>query len=113
MMLITGFIFFDKKKNEQWNKLMLFLPSIEGIALFPMVMLTVYFNLSLQTAIGYTTVVVILVKLLTFYKSYLIFFKNSSVFVQSFLYFCALELMPLGSLWGVLVLTDNYLKINF
>ena len=92
---------------------MLFLSSIEGIALFPMVMLSVYFNLSLQTTIAYTAIVVILVKLLAFYKSYLIFFQKTSVFVQSFLYFCALELMPLGSLWGVLVLTDNYLKINF
>lgn len=78
-----------------------------------MVMLSVYFNLSLQTTIVYTSVVVILVKLLAFYKSYLIFFRKTSVVVQSFLYFCALELMPLGSLWGVLVLTDNYLKINF
>ena len=110
---VVNWIFFDKKKNEQWNKSMLFLSSIEGIALFPMVMLSVYFNLSLQTTIAYTAIVVILVKLLAFYKSYLIFFQKTSVFVQSFLYFCALELMPLGSLWGVLVLTDNYLKINF
>lgn len=110
---VVNWIFFDRKKNEQWNKSMLFLSSIEGIALFPMVMLSVYFNLSLQTTVVYTAIVVILVKLLAFYKSYLIFFRKTSVFVQSFLYFCALELMPLGSLWGVLVLTDYYLKINF
>lgn len=110
---VVNWIFFDRKKNEQWNKSMLFLSSIEGIALFPMVMLSVYFNLSLQTTVAYTAIVVILVKLLAFYKSYLIFFRKTSVFVQSFLYFCALELMPLGSLWGVLVLTDYYLKINF
>lgn len=114
-MLYAGvnWVFFDKKKNEQWNKCMLFLPSIEGIALFPVVMLSVYFNLSLQTTIIYTAAVVILVKLLAFYKSYLIFFRKTDVVVQSFLYFCALEIMPLGSLWGVLVLTDNYFKINF
>ena len=80
---VVNWIFFDKKKNEQWNKSMLFLSSIEGIALFPMVMLSVYFNLSLQTTIAYTAIVVILVKLLAFYKSYLIFFQKTSVFVQS------------------------------
>lgn len=109
----VNWVFFDKKKNIQWNKGMLFLSSVEGIAFFPLVMLTVYFSLSIQTMVIITAVVIILAKLSALYKCHIIFFSKSGGFVQSFLYFCALELMPLGSLWGVLVLTDNYFKINF
>lgn len=111
--LIVGWVFFDRKKNEQWFKSALFLASMEGIALFPVVMLLAYFDLSIESAVIYAAAVVILGKLLAFYKTYIIFFKRSSVILQSFLYFCSLEVMPLGALWGVLVLTDNYLKINF
>ena len=48
-----------------------------------------------------------------FYKSYSIFFKRMGASLQIILYFCALELMPLMVLWGVLFITDNYLIINF
>lgn len=110
---MVNWVFFDKKKNIQWNKDMLFLSSVEGMAFFPLVMLTVYFSLSIQTMVAVTAVVIILAKLMALFKCHAIFFDKTGGFVQSFLYFCALELMPLGSLWGVLVMMDNYFKINF
>lgn len=111
--LVVNWVFFDRKKNEQWMKSGLFLVSTEGIALFPVVMLLAYFNFPIDSTVIYTAFVIILAKLLSFYKTYLIFFRKNTAFVQSFLYFCAFEMMPLGVLWGVLVLTDNYLKVNF
>ncbi len=110
---IVGWVFFDRKKNEQWLKAELFLTSMEGISFFPLVLLLVYFDLSVESGVVLALVVIALGKLLSFYKSYLIFFHRNGFFLQSFLYFCSLEAMPLGALWGVLVLTDNYLKINF
>ena len=47
------------------------------------------------------------------YKSYAIFFKHGGGIVQNILYFCALELMPLLALVGILQITGNYLKVNF
>ncbi len=88
---IAGLVFFDKKKNEQWLKAYLFLLSCEGVLLFPVVMLLSYFDLSLQVAVIYTMIVLVLVKILSFYKSYLIFFKRNGLFLQIILYFCALE----------------------
>ena len=111
--VISGWVFFDKKKNVQWLKSFLFLISTEWVALFPVVMLLSYFNLALQVAVIYTLVVLGIVKILTFYKTYLIFFKRNGVFLQIFLYFCALEVVPLLALWGGLVLISHYLKINF
>lgn len=109
----VDWVFFDKKKNEQWLKAFLFLSSTEGIALFPVVLLLAYFNLSIHTTVIYALIVVIIAKILAFYKTYIIFFKRNGAIVQIFLYFCALELMPLGTLWGVLAMLDNYFKQFF
>lgn len=110
---LVGWVFFDKKKNEQWNKAALFLTATEGMALFPVVMLHAYFGFSIDTTVFCTVSIIILTKLLALYKTHLIFFKRNGAFLQSFLYFCTFETMPLGALWGVLVFTDNYLKVNF
>ncbi len=110
---ITGWVFFDKKKNEQWLKSYLFLISVEGMLLFPVIMLMTYFDLSLQIAMIYALIVLGLVKMLSFCKSYLIFFWGKGAFLQIILYFCALEVVPLFALWGGLVMISHYLKINF
>ncbi len=109
----VGWVFFDKKKNEQWMKSNLFLVSTEGILFFPAVMLLVYFNVPVESMVSYAILVIILWKILTFYKTYLIFFQRNRAGLQNILYFCTLEIMPLGALWGVLVLTDELLKTNF
>ena len=101
------------KMPVQCLKAYLFLLSCEGVLLFPVVMLLSYFDLSLQVAVIYTIIVLVLVKILSFYKSYLIFFKRNGLFLQIILYFCALEVVPLSALWGGLVLISHYLKINF
>ena len=114
--LIYGFVnwvFFDRKNNGQWRRMQVFLSSLEGVLLFPIVLLQVYFSLSLQAAMIYTLFVILFIKMLAFYKSYSIFFKRMGASLQIILYFCALELMPLMVLWGVLFITDNYLIINF
>ena len=114
--LVYGFVnwvFFDRKNNGQWRRTQVFLSSLEGVLLFPIVLLLVYFSLSLHAALIYTLIVMLCVKMLAFYKSYSIFFKRMGASLQIILYFCALELMPLMVLWGVLFITDNYLIINF
>ncbi len=110
---LLGWVFFDRKKNEQWMKSYLFLVSCEGVLLFPAIMLMTYFDFSLHAATIYTLIVVGIVKILSFYKSFIIFFRRKGAFLQIILYFCALEVVPLFALWGGLVLISHYLKINF
>lgn len=110
---IVNWTFFDKKKCGQWSKTFLFLSAAEGVLLFPVGLLQVYASLPLNTALICALIIIILVKILTFYKSYSIFFKRFGVFLQFILYFCALEMIPMIALWGVLTVTGNYLKINF
>lgn len=110
---IANLTFFDKKKNEQWIKSFLFIISIEGVLIYPAVLLISYFGLSLTHSLTYTAIVVILLKILSLYKTHLIFFRQSGSFLQNILYFCALEIIPLLILWGVLAMINGYLKINF
>ena len=58
-------------------------------------------------------IVLILVKSLTFFKSYITFFRRKSLFLQNILYFCALEIVPLVSFGGLAATAINVLKINF
>ena len=110
---IVNWAFFDKKSNQTWQKSLLFLTCVEGVVLFPLVLLLTYFNMSMQNVIIYATIVVVLTKLLVFYRTHIIFFRQNSAFLQNILYFCALEIVPLFSLWGILVTIVDFLKINF
>lgn len=110
---LVGWLFFDKKKTLQWEKAFVFLSSVEGLLLYPLVMLMTYFNMNGKNAIIYMGIVVILSKLMGFYKTFIIFFKSKGSFLQNILYFCALEIVPAASLWGILITACNYLKVNF
>lgn len=110
---IVNLVFFDKKKNEQWFKSQLFTVAMMGIALFPVVMLRCYFNLPMQTTMICVIILLILVKISSFYKCFVIFFRHNAIPLQIILYFCALEIVPLLSLAGVLVSIVDYLKINY
>ena len=110
---LTGWVFYDKKKNLQWQKTFLFLSSAEGTLMFPVVMLLTYFNLSMSSVFVYALFVIFFVKFLSFYRLYVIFFRRNGIFLQIILYFCALEIVPLCVLWGILLVVNNYLKVNF
>ena len=110
---LVNWVFFDGKKSEQWNKSMLFITAMEGLLLAPFVLLYVFGDLSLQISIIGVACVIILAKILTFYKGYLIFFQRFGAIMQNFLYFCALEMIPLVVLVGLLETFNEYLEINF
>ena len=110
---IVNNIFFEGKRNLQWMKIILFVTAVEGVLLYPAVLLQVYFDLSLQNVAYDYAFVLILVKILTFYKGWAIFFRLNSGFLQFFLYFCALEITPLLTIAGALLWIVNLLKINF
>ena len=105
-------IFFDNRKNTKFLTSILFLTAMEGAVLFPILLLLAYLHFSPVYAAIYVAVVVILVKILTFYKSYVIFFKQNGVFLQIILYFCALEMVPLLTLWGGLSVIVDIFKIK-
>jgi len=80
---------------------------------FPAVLVQVYFDLGIENVIYYYVLVLFLAKILTFYKSWAIFFRQSGVYMQTFLYFCALEIAPLLGFAAALWWIADLLKINF
>ena len=110
---LTNTIFFNSKRNLQMTRAFIFLAAAEGVLLFPMVLLLVYFDLTEKKAIYYFIFVLILNKILSFYKGWDIFFRQNGGTLQTFLYFCALELVPLLAFGGIWLMTIDLLKINF
>lgn len=110
---IVNWVFFERRENEIWMSSYLFLMSAEGVILFPLVMLQVYFGLALETGFFYSVLIIVLIKLLSLSKAYIIFFRRSIGFLQIILYFCALEVMPFLALYGALIMISSYLQVTF
>ena len=110
---MVNILFFDSGRNKKFLTSLLYISSLEGLLLYPALALLAFMHLPAQNAIWYCIFVLILVKILTFYKSFTIFFKQNDLFLQIILYFCALEMIPLITLWGGLSVIVDILKINF
>jgi len=106
-------LFFGSKKNRQYLLFFMFLVSMECMAFFPIVLLQVYFGLSVEKALVIIVFTLLLGKIMSFYKSWVIFFRQNDFVLQIFLYFCALEIMPLLALWGVLMQIVKYLEVIY
>ncbi len=110
---VVNLTFFGGKKNLQWTHAILFLTALEGIVLFPAAVLLVYFDVAIEKVLYFTIFVLVLNKMLTFYQSWAIFFKGKGRFVQTFLYFCALEITPLLAFCGAGVMLFEEIKVNY
>jgi hypothetical protein len=110
---LVNLVFFDGKRNRQWIKSLLLVMALEGLLSCPAIIMGPYFDMSIQKVEIYFAIMLILVKIVTFYKCYIIFFRQNVVGLQIILYLCALEIVPLMVLWNVLDITANSLKINF
>ncbi len=106
-------IFFEKQQNRRWKKNLLFIFATEGFFIFPAALLLVYFDLSPQKAIYYIISVLLLSKIVTIYKCWHIFFSQKGGFLQTFLYFCTLEIVPLLNLISGMLILIDHLKFNF
>ena len=106
-------VFFEKKKCLQWTDAFLFVTGVEGLLLFPFLLLQVYFGLSFQKATICFLSILFLNKIMTFYKARDVFFREKGGFLQTFLYFCTLEIAPLLVFVGSLQMVVEILKINF
>ena len=110
---VVNAVFFDGKKNRQWSWQLSFIAAIEGVAFVPVVIAQAYLGLSLQSAVYYFIFILVLAKLMVFYKCWVIFFRQNNFFLQIILYLCTLEIIPLLILGGVLATMTNELKLTF
>ena len=91
---IVNWTFFDKKDSQNWNHIFSLVLLVEGILLFPVVLLQVYTSISTMILLICTLTIVLFAKIMIFYKQYAIFFRRFGGFLQIILYFCTLEIIP-------------------
>ena len=106
-------VLFGSKKSLQWSHAFFFVIALEGALLFPLPLLMVYFDLPVENGVYYFIFVLFLSKILTFFKSRSIFFRQKILILQNFLYFCALEMTPLLAFCGAWLMLAHILKVNF
>ncbi len=107
--LFINWIYFNKEDRATWTKSYSFLVAAEGILLFPLALITVYFNLSVADITLYLCLLAGSIRVLLFYKTFQIFFADFHGILHLIVYFCALELLPLCCLWQALTYTNDIL----
>lgn len=103
----VNWIFFDKTKNIRWQETYAFVYAMEGYLLFPLLLLTIYFDLNTFQALIYLAFIAIITRIVLLYETYIIFFPKIYGFLHLIVYFCALEITPLLMLCRVLAFINN------
>jgi len=109
---MVNLTFFDQARCMKWQKTLLLISCAEGILLLPLVLLQTFFGLTIRSALIYAGVVIVVAKAMAFYKAYSIFFRQKGFRLQIILYLCALEIVPLLFLWGILWTIVDSLRIK-
>ena len=112
-MVMVNRVFFTKRQNIVFLRNLLFIYAAQSILLFPAVLIVIYFNIPLSKSVYFFAILFIFSKILSFYKTWSIFFQQNKLFLQIILYLCALEIVPLICLAGVYVALINNLKLIF
>lgn len=111
--LSVGWIFFDKKKTSVWLESYSTLIYYLGFALFPFVLFLVYFDLGRSYLVAIGLILIIIAKLLIFYKWTRFFLDQLISLFLLILYFCALEIIPCLLLYQGLVQINDILLLKF
>lgn len=103
MYAFTNWIFFDKKRRYVWLENYFFIFALEGLLLFPLTLLSVYFELSNSRSILFALLIFVFCKILLLYKCSNIFFDKIHRAFYLIVYFCALEIIPCLLIWQALI----------
>jgi hypothetical protein len=107
-----GRVFFDQTKIGLWMESYSILVYSLGFVLFPIILLSVYLDLSIVYFIIVGLFLIAAVKLLMFYKWMKLFSIKVYGLLLLFLYFCAIEMVPLFLFYEGLAQLNNALIIN-
>ena len=107
---VANVVFFGRRRANYFYCIQVFLSACTSILLFPITLLLVYSVMSVKILAFSLAFVLVLNKLLTFYKTWAIFFRQNGLFLQIFLYFCTLEIAPLAAAGGIWFSIFNGLK---
>ncbi|MGN1353643.1 MAG: DUF4271 domain-containing protein [Alloprevotella sp.] len=99
---LVNSVFFSRAQRSEWTDSYLLSLAIQGLLLFPVALLVVFFDLEGESAIVAFVCAFGLTKLLLLCRCYRTFFAADGGLVHLFLYFCTLEIVPALLVWRVL-----------
>lgn len=106
---IVNHTFFSPVKCKLWENSFMISILATGCALLPVTLLVVFFDLPFWQTALLCVLLLSVIKTLLLYKCYCIFFKSLLGGLHIILYFCALEIIPIGILGVVLIAVSNML----
>lgn len=106
-------IFFPREKRRLWLQSYSFLFNLESVLLLPLVLAAIYFRLTPENVAYSLLVLLLFVKTLVLIKDFTYFFGKIYGYLHLFVYFCALEAVPLLVLWTILGRLTNYMTTTF
>ena len=109
----VNWVFFEKKKNRQWINSYFLMILCLGVCLFPIALLSVYFDLPIKTMETAVIIIFAISGFLLFHKCYNIFFNYLYGYLYLIAYFCTLEILPLLMFWQAMVYANKCLMVNF
>ena len=104
---VVDWSFFDKRQSRTCSESRDFLYAIQGILFFPLLFLSVYFELSIPDLLLYTLTLAVFEKVVLLYKYWTIFFAKTYGLLHFIVYFCALEIIPVFVLWRILAFVNS------
>lgn len=111
--LLVNAIFFTREQCRLWKEHAMTIFAIESIGLFPLTLVAIYFDLPVKFVIQGLLILLLFVKSLSLFKSFSIFFRRFYGFLHLFVYFCALEALPIVVWWTTLVAITQVLTTLF
>ena len=114
-LLLSGFlnwIFFDREKKLKWRKSVFFLFTVEALLFFPLIIITIYLNLPPHIPLQIAFILVIFIKILHLYKTFLIFFPKFHGTLHLIVYFCTLEIVPLMAVFMALIRVTDIVLVK-
>lgn len=105
-----GWIFYEKSIYRQWISSYKTILFYNSFILFFIGLLSIYFNLSFATLQLLLLILVIIDKILAFYKWIKLFFNSKVGYVLFILQFCALEIVPCFLVYQGLIELNTLLK---
>ena len=109
---MVNWTFFQKERYMLWNAAFFHLQIGLGLALLPVFLLAVYFDISSQLSFGMMGILLVFAKIALFWKCFSNFFEKIYGVLHLILYFCALEILPDLIWWKGMEWMNNFLILN-
>lgn len=91
---LTDNLFFAPGQVRKWRDAYLLSSLIQSLLLVALTLVSVYHGLAPHNSLIALAVIFLIIKIPLIYKCYTIFFGGSARYLNTFLYFCALEIAP-------------------